>query len=219
MKKLLFTVLLAITFCNQTQAQDTPLIGEIKMFAGNFAPRGWAFCDGQVLAISSNTSLFSIIGTTYGGDGRSSFALPDLRGRAPIHEGTGPGLSPRKLGSKYGSETNILSVNSIPNHNHDVQINLTASVAIPTHDDDANSDEATDTVLAKAVSTNGSSTQIFSDAASADSQLASFPAPVSGTINILPVTTPGGQQPVNNIQPALTVNYIIALQGIYPSRQ
>ena len=82
-----------------------PFIGEIRMFAGNFAPRGWAFCDGQLLAVEQNAALFSILGTTYGGDGRSTFALPDLRGRAPIHAGTGPGLTQRRLGEKGGAET------------------------------------------------------------------------------------------------------------------
>jgi len=95
-----------------------PFIGEIIMFAGNFAPRGWAFCDGQLLPISQNSALFSILGTTYGGDGRTTFALPDLRGRVPIHAGSGPGLSYRNLGAKEGQEEMSLTVSQIPSHTH-----------------------------------------------------------------------------------------------------
>ena len=97
-----------------------PFIAEIRIFAGNFAPRGWAFCDGQLLPISQNTALFSLIGTTYGGDGRTTFALPDLRGRAPIHAGNGPGLTNRQLGSKAGVETVALSESQMPGHAHAV---------------------------------------------------------------------------------------------------
>lgn len=95
-----------------------PFLGQIIMFGGNFAPRGWAFCDGQLLPISQNQSLFALLGTTYGGDGRTTFALPDLRGRAPIHAGNGPGLSDRRLGSRGGSETNTLIESQLPSHTH-----------------------------------------------------------------------------------------------------
>jgi len=95
-----------------------PYIGEISIFAGNFAPRGWAFCDGQLLPISQNTALFSILGTTFGGDGRTTFALPDLRGRTPVHPGQGPGLSSYQLGERSGSESIILNIQNLPSHNH-----------------------------------------------------------------------------------------------------
>ena len=95
-----------------------PFIAEIIMFGGNFAPRGWAFCDGQLLSISSNSALFSILGTTYGGDGRTTFGLPDLRGRVAMHPGSGPGLTQRRLGEKSGMETVTLTTNQIPSHNH-----------------------------------------------------------------------------------------------------
>ena len=95
-----------------------PFVGEIRMFAGNFAPRGWAFCDGQLLAVSQNDALFSLLGTIYGGDGRTTFGLPDLRGRVPIHAGSGPGLSPRRLGAKAGAENVTLTVNQLPSHSH-----------------------------------------------------------------------------------------------------
>jgi microcystin-dependent protein len=97
-----------------------PFIGEIMIFGGNFAPRGWAFCDGQLLPVSQNTALFSLLGTTYGGDGRTTFALPDLRGRVPLHPGTGPGLSSRQLGEKGGTETNVLTIGQMPAHNHTI---------------------------------------------------------------------------------------------------
>jgi microcystin-dependent protein len=95
-----------------------PYVGEIRMFAGNFAPRGWAFCDGQLLAVAQNDALFSLLGTIYGGDGRTTFGLPDLRGRVPIHAGSGPGLSPRRLGEKGGQEDVTLSLNELPQHDH-----------------------------------------------------------------------------------------------------
>ena len=97
-----------------------PFIGEISMFAGNFAPRGWAFCEGQLLPIAQNQSLFSILGTTYGGDGRTTFGLPDMRGRVSIHPGTGPGLTNYRLGNKGGSETTTLTTNQLPSHNHTI---------------------------------------------------------------------------------------------------
>jgi microcystin-dependent protein len=95
-----------------------PFVGEIRMFAGNFAPRGWALCDGQLLAVSQNDALFSLLGTIYGGDGRTTFGLPDLRGRIPVHEGSGPGLTPRSLGQRGGSETVTLSESQLASHGH-----------------------------------------------------------------------------------------------------
>lgn len=106
---------------NTASAQQSDcLIGEMRYFGGNFAPRGWALCDGQLLAISSHSALFSILGTTYGGDGVSTFGLPDLRGRVPMHMGTGPGLTPRQLGAKSGAETVTLTLNQMPPHHHGV---------------------------------------------------------------------------------------------------
>jgi microcystin-dependent protein len=101
MKKSIFTIVLLISISLGSHAQEG-LIGEVKLFAGNFAPRGWAFCEGQLLAINSHQALFSILGTTYGGDGRTTFALPDLRGRVPVQRGSGPGLSPVRLGQRFG---------------------------------------------------------------------------------------------------------------------
>jgi len=167
-----------------------PFIGEIIMFGGNFAPRGWAFCDGQLLAISSNSALFSILGTTYGGDGRTTFGLPDLRGRVAVGEGTGPGLSPRPLGQKIGSETNTMTINQMPSHSHslnaaeDADTDGTDGTLIANHPDDAFSDTGT----------------------------------VAHSMSARSIGNTGGGQSINNIQPIEVVNYIIALQGVYPSR-
>ena len=166
-----------------------PFIGQIMMFGGNFAPRGWAFCDGQLLPISQNTALFSLLGTTYGGDGRTTFALPDLRGRTPIHSGHGPGLSDYRQGSKGGQETVTLTVNQMPSHNHVVKANL----------DEGTSDEVENNYLSN------SSTPLYSSSA-------------DGNLNTSSVVHTGGGQAHSNMQPYLAIQYVIALQGIFPSR-
>lgn len=166
-----------------------PFIGQIMMFGGNFAPRSWALCDGQLLSISQNSALFSILGTTYGGDGVTTFGLPDLRGRAPMHMGTGPGLSPRNLGSRVGEEQVTLSVNQIPSHNHTVAC-ATARGSSP---DPANNMLAGDPDNPYI----GSGTD---------------------TMNAAMIRDTGGGQSHDNMQPSLTINFVIALQGIYPSR-
>ena len=168
------------------------MIGVIKMFGGNFAPRGWALCDGQLLPISQNAALFSILGTTYGGDGRTTFALPDLRGRAPMHQGSGPGLTGRSLGEKGGSETNTLNANQMPSHGHSIP--MPAPIAQGATGADKIS-TASDAGFVKA-SLKQTQTQTFT----------------------LHADNTGGSQPVNNMQPFLCVNYIICLQGIFPSR-
>lgn len=165
-----------------------PFIGEIRFFAGNFAPRGWAFCDGQLLPIASYQALFSILGTTYGGDGRTSFALPDMRGRSPLHPGQGPGLSNRRLGEKTGTESNTLTSTQLPAHTHSLNgSSNTASSTTPSN-----------RVLASAT--------IYSDSAP------------NVSMNSASIGQTGGSQPVNNMQPYLGLSCIIALQGIFPSR-
>lgn len=137
--KMMFGMLLVIGLCavagtGVVQAQVEPYLGEIRMFAGNFAPVGWALCDGSLLSIQQNTALFSVIGTYYGGNGTTNFALPDLRGRFPMGFGTGPGLTPRNLGDKGGAETVTLNVNQIPAHTHTVTVNAQnteGSAAVP----------------------------------------------------------------------------------------
>jgi microcystin-dependent protein len=168
-----------------------PFVAEIRIFAGNFAPRGWAFCNGQLLPISQNTALFSLIGTTYGGDGRTTTALPDLQGRAPMHPGRGPGLSSRQLGEQAGVETVTVSEAQMPSHAH----SMNAS---------ANPGEAPGAVgnaLARGVG------GAFYGGAASLVDLASQVVPPAG-----------GSQAHNNVQPYLAINFIIALVGIYPSR-
>ncbi|UWQ09217.1 tail fiber protein [Aliiroseovarius crassostreae] len=166
-----------------------PFLAQIMLFGGNFAPRGWAFCDGQLLPISSNSALFSLLGTIYGGDGRTTFALPDLRGRAPIHAGTGPGLSPRRLGEKVGVEDVTLNVTQMPSHNHGLMVaNQPADNSRPSAD-----------MLGRA--------EIYT------SNLTS-PTPLAAQS----IANAGGGQSHENMQPSIAMNYIIALQGIFPSR-
>ncbi len=169
-----------------------PFVGEIRMFAGNFAPRGWAFCDGQLLAVSQNDALFSLLGTVYGGDGRTTFALPDLRGRIPIHAGTGPGLSPRRLGSKAGTEEETITVNQLPNHNH-------GPVGAST--DIGNLRPPGGKILARTTAQS-----IYQEE-------------TSSNMSPSAITSVGGSQSHFNLMPFLCINFIIALFGIYPSRQ
>jgi len=163
-------------------------IGEIIMFGGNFAPRFWAFCNGQLLAIAQNQALFSILGTTYGGDGRTTFGLPDLRGRAAMHTGQGPGLTSRQLGQRGGTEANTLTVSQIPSHTH--QLNAK---------EEGNSDNPSGGFIA------GSGANSFGTSADA----------VMAANAVQPV---GNNAPINNMQPYECVSYIICLQGIFPSR-
>ncbi len=192
------------------------VIGEIRMFGGNFAPRTWSFCEGQLLAISSHTALFSILGTTYGGDGRTTFALPDLRGRSPIGPGTGPGLSTRKLGQRGGSETNTLSLLQLPVHNHFAQLSNATGVAqvkIPVSTDSSLTNEVEEGYLGQG----GSAPDLYAENNTSPTYLAEINAPVSVAGNVT-VGNAGASQPVNNMQPWLGIYYIICLQGVFPSR-
>jgi microcystin-dependent protein len=170
-----------------------PFVAEIRIFAGNFAPKGWAFCDGQLLPLSQNTALFSLLGTTYGGDGKSNFALPDLQGRAPMQPGQGPGLSLHDLGETGGSDTVTLLESEIPSHSHGQVANLNS----------AERPSPSGNILARTV---GASLY-----QSNTSQALVNMAPEA----LLPA---GGDQPHNNLQPYLTMTFIIALQGVFPPR-
>ena len=190
-----------------------PFIGQIILFGGNFAPRGWALCEGQLLAISQNTALFSIIGAICGEDGRTTFALPDLRGRAPIGTGHGPGLSDRRLGSIGGGEIVTLNITNLPNHTHNATFTQTSGISTtPAVADEANSDDPTNNK--PAIPNIGGANNAYSNS-TADVNLANGTATVTGNVQVLPT---GGQQPFNNMQPYLTTNYIIALVGVFPSR-
>ena len=166
-----------------------PFTAEIRIFAGNFAPRGWAFCDGQLLEIAQNTALFSLIGTTYGGDGRTTTALPNLQGRAPMHPGRGPGLTARRLAERGGSEMVTLTEAQMPNHTHTLEGS--------TEDDDE-----------------GPPQNAYFGAG--NTRYAGASNLVAMASQSLPSV--GGSQAHNNMQPFLTLNFIIALVGLYPTR-
>ncbi|HYG57716.1 MAG TPA: tail fiber protein [Symbiobacteriaceae bacterium] len=167
-----------------------PYVGEIRMFGGNFAPAGWMFCEGQLLPISENETLFQLIGTTYGGDGESTFALPDLRGRIPIHMGTGPDGTTYQLGESGGTETVTLTTQQIPVHTH----------APSAQSETGNKADPQGGVWAF------SNLAQFTSAAPDDVMLPNLVNPT------------GGSQPHDNMMPFLCVNFIISLFGIFPSQ-
>lgn len=182
-----------------------PFIAETLMFGGNFAPRSWAFCDGQLLPISQNTALFSLLGTTYGGDGRTTFALPDLRGRVAVHPGTGPGLNTYRWGEHGGSQTNTLTVANLPAHNHQ------ASGAIATSAEPESNNPEESYIAPVTVEVRGQAADTAAFGNQANGKMADNSVRVT-------VGMAGGSQPVNNIQPFLAMNTVIALQGVFPSR-
>jgi microcystin-dependent protein len=169
-----------------------PFVAEIRIFPFNFAPRGWAWCDGQLLPLSQNTALFSLLGTTYGGNGKSNFALPDLQGRAPMHPGQGPGLSLHDLGEQGGAETETLLESEMPAHTHSLRANLidVADTNVPSP------------AASFALSSGGTLYQAASNVQLAPEAL----------------TPAGGGQPHNNMMPYLTYYFNIALQGVFPPR-
>ena len=166
-----------------------PFVAEIRIFAGNFAPRGWAFCNGQLLPIAQNTALFSLIGTTYGGDGRTTTGLPNLKGRAPMHPGRGPGLTDRRLGEKSGVESVTLTEAQMASHTHSMQASAEVGEL---------QSPAANRALARSASyaSEGNMTPMADDT----------------------LESTGGSAAHNNMQPFLTLNFIIALVGLYPSR-
>jgi microcystin-dependent protein len=175
-------------------------LGQVSLFGFNFAPLGWALCQGQILSIGQSTALFSLLGTTYGGNGTSNFALPDLRGRVPNNQGEGPGLSPYDIGEIEGVETVTLTQSQMPTHNHNL-------FAIPANATTASPSGA---LLAQAHDPGRGALAI--------NRYAVLPSP---TTNLSPNELgafPGGNGPHNNLQPFLTLNWCIALQGIFPSR-
>jgi len=171
-----------------------PFVAEIRIFPFNFAPKGWAFCDGQILPLSQNTALFSLLGTTYGGDGKSNFALPNMQGNAPMHPGQGPGLSLHDLGEVGGSQTVSLLESEIPAHSHSLNANsVTADTNAP----------GPQVSLARS-----SNATAYQDVTNQNLVSLSDQA----------ITPAGGDQPHNNLQPYLTLNFCIALQGVFPPR-
>lgn len=169
-----------------------PFIGMIVAFGFNFPPRGWAKCDGQLLSIAQHSALFSLLGTTYGGDGRTTFALPDLRGRAPKHFGSGPGLVPLSIGQKGGASTHVLTVGQLPSHSHAANATKTGGTAsVPRNNFWAVDDDGE---------------KIYS------------PGPATQTMNSGAIGNTGSNQAFGIEDPFLALNWCIALEGIFPSR-
>lgn len=185
-------LLLCLSFNNTTNAQEAYL-GDIKLTAITFTQRSWMACEGQLLPISQHSALFSLLGTTYGGDGRTTFALPDLRGRVPVGYGNGPGLSDYNQSQKGGTETNTITVSQMPSHNHTVNAVI----------EDGNQSVPTNNFLAgtKVLDTE------YSDVSASNT-----------TMNTAMINNAGGNQSVNNIQPYTVVRYVICVEGVFPSR-
>lgn len=196
MKRLFFFLFLACTV--PKLVAQAPFIGEVRLFAGNFAPKGWALCNGQIINISTNTALFALLGTTYGGDGIQTFALPDLRSRVPVHAGISSSSGRIYiLGEQVGTETNTLTVSNIPAHTHIVAVTQKASAQNGTSDDPTNRVLASPGVNAyteKAADVNMLQQIVTSSVAG------------------------GGNYPILNIQPSLALNYIICVSGVFPAR-
>jgi microcystin-dependent protein len=172
-----------------------PFVAEIRIFAFNFAPKGWAFCNGQLLPLSQNTALFSLLGTTYGGDGKSTFALPDMQGNAPMHPGQGPGLSLHDLGETGGTETVTLLQTEMPIHSHAFLANINQG------------DNPIPTPLTSLAQSTGGTLYVTSASNPPQSQM-----------NFQALSPAGGDLPHNNMMPYLTFNFCIALQGVFPPR-
>ncbi|QDO86468.1 phage tail protein [Shewanella psychropiezotolerans] len=177
-----------------------PFIGEIKMVGFDFVPKGFANCDGAVIGISQNQAMFSLLGTRFGGDGRTTFALPDLRGRTPMHQGHGPGVSARIMGQKFGTEANQLKTEQMPNHTHIATLKGVNKAA--------NETGVAGATWAQEADVNGDAITAYS---TETPDTAMNPKAIS-------LSNTGGSTAVNNLQPTLVVNFIIATQGIYPPR-
>lgn len=183
---------------------SNPFLGEIRMFGGNFNPRGWAFCNGQLLPIAQNDALYALIGTTYGGDGQTTFGLPNMQGRVPNNQGQGAGLSNRVIGQSFGTETETITTNQMPVHQHravannvDGTIDAPASTAMPARPKQV---------------VGGNSATLYTDPTK---------TPVAGNLKPFQANTigqAGGSQPHENMMPFLAVHFIIALEGVFPSR-
>lgn len=186
-----------------------PFLAMIMLWPVNFAPRGWAYCQGQLLAISQNTALFSLLGTTYGGNGQTNFALPDFRGRVPVGTGQGPGLSSYNLGQLGGTEAITLTTNQMPAHTHAISITVTMQ---------ASNAQATDSVPTATVNSLAAPYDTLNAAAIAGYNNQTPNTPLKGCSATGQITPTGGTQPFPILQPYLAVNYCIAMEGIYPSR-
>lgn len=171
-------------------------IGDIRIFAGNYAPRGWLLCAGQLLSISEQTTLFALIGTTYGGDGVTTFQMPDLRGRLPVGQGNGPGLTPRVIGQQFGAESVTLLTPQIPSHSHSFLASTASPSTSPSPTGNVFAHSDADNIYAP-LPTTGADPQVMSGAT---------------------MQSAGGSQPHNNIMPTTAMNYIMCVEGNFPSR-
>jgi microcystin-dependent protein len=178
-------------------AMSEPFIGEIRMFSGNFAPRGWALCEGQLLSVEDNQSLYALLGTNYGGNGRDTFGLPDMRGRIPVGDGYGEGLTVRRQGEQFGTEIQALTIQNIPPHKHSFMASQ----------DLADSNEPAGNVLAN------TGEKVFYENIDPND-----PADIIVPLTKESIQATGGNQAHSNLMPALCINFIIALGGIFPSR-
>lgn len=204
--------LLAGMGVSQPVFASEPFIGQIQMVGFNFAPRGWATCDGQLLPIAQNQALFSLLGTIYGGDGRVTFALPDLRGRVAVHPGNGPGLSSYRLGDRGGAESVTLTATQMPSHTHAATTTV-SSISATLHGTNGSGDSATPEASSIA---SKSRTNIYSSNAP-DVDLHADSISVEATVETS-LTNTGGSQGHENRMPYLGINHVIALQGLFPSR-
>lgn len=215
MRKLLkATFAMILLNCSPATALAEPMLGEIKFFAGNFAPKGWALCDGQLLPINQNFALFSILGTTYGGDGRNSFALPDMRGRSPIHPGTGEGLSRVLLGDQVGVESNTLTSNQMPSHTHEIE-----DVSFDIEDQSTTVEfyESNDIDLVLAKKKNPRWKRFYKRNGLGIQETSTTH---TTTVEIVDQKTKsqGGNESIQNRPPQLSIQCIIAIEGTSPSR-
>lgn len=185
------------------------MIGEIRMFAGTFAPKTWAFCAGQILNIASNTALFSILGTTYGGNGTTTFALPDLRGRTAVGAGTGLGLSPIELGQQGGTESATMAINNMPMHTHVGAGTFTGKFSPQSSGDGGSANPVSNYQATNEIA-------MFSTAGSDGSQMGG--SPFTGTLTGTTISPTGGNQPFSILNPYIAVYYVICQYGIFPSR-
>ncbi len=224
-KKIIGLLFLSFILSNNSlQAQQEGFLGEVKMFAGNFVPRGWALCQGQLMSIAQNQALFAVIGTIYGGDGRTTFALPDYRGRIPRGTGNGPGLQSAVIGQKGGVEFKTLSLLEMPIHNHNAVFTSAGAtptninISIPAVADEGNEAEPSPNANLAVGVADGNETNMYSTA-NPDTSLKPFTASAlinaSGTVT---VGQTGGSQSFDNRQPFTTINYIICVSGVFPSR-
>jgi len=172
---------------------SNPFVAEVRILPTNFAPKGWAFCNGQILPISQNTALFSLLGTTYGGDGKSNFALPNFQGRAPMQQGQGPGLSLRDLGETAGEQSVTLLTTEMPAHSHTAQGTSPGGIATPAGN-------------------------AWGAALKGHGNLYAAGNTANTTMSPQALSIAGGNLPHNNMPPYLTLNFVIALQGVYPAR-